>query len=318
MPEFSKSLGCIDAPYIYNPEQTIYSVPIGLDKSDHTLDFGRTQAVGTIIIADGAPDATDIQLEMILRTNDESLLESVDLHIPEGISDDGTASIVRLTTPAIDSSSCMRYDVVLRVPTQLKKLAIKTRGIAQIKFAPEAQVSLNTLFVTMFGTTEHDMILPHANIRADELHLQMNRGWLVGEVSLVEKTVINTQNGDAVSNIHVLPVPLQTEGEKPAQAEFETTTGSGRSDFFYVTDRGAPHRPISSMHIASRNGDLYLTYKEAEFSGQVDLQAKSYSSTGVQGTFGHKEGEELPWVGDANGGDKLVAKSNKGWIGLYF
>ena len=107
--------------------------------------------------------------------------------------------------------------------------------------------------------------------------------------------------------------------EPPTLAKFQTTTGDGRSDIFYVSDHGSPHRTIEAHHRSSRNGDLYLTYKDAEFSGQVSLEAKSYTAYGLQGSVnGPNKDIEPPWHGDKNGQDRLTIQSKNGWVGLYF
>lgn len=319
MPKFSSSLGCADAPYIYNAETTTYSVPMG-PKSDHAVNLRRANAVGTVTIAEGAPGATDIQFEMTLRTNDKALLDSVAFTVPtqDEIEEGLARSEVTLSTPTTSGSTCMRYDVVVRVPHSLKKLAVMTGGssVAQVQFAPEAQVALDELYVTMYGLASDNMLLPHANVRAKKLSLEMTNGWLVGAASIVESTSIKTQNGAANTHVEVFPVAVDVDGTTPPVATLDTATGTGRTDIFYINDLGAPHRPISSTHISSRNGDLYLTYKKAEFNGKLDVQAKSFTATGVQNMFS-KNGTS-PWVGNAEGGDSLVAHSNNGWVGLYF
>lgn len=318
MPEFGSSVGCANAPYIYNGEPTTYSVALG-ENGDHTVELRRAAAVGTVTIADGPSDQTDVKIEMTLRTTDKSLLDSVIMAVPspEDIADGMARSEVALTTVAPTGASCMRYDVVVRVPQAMKKLSIMTRAVAQVQFAPEAQISLDSLFVTMYGESVanmKNMLLPHANLRAKDLRLEMTRGWLVGEASIVDKTTIVTQSGDALANVKVYPVPANDEDASTAY--LETTTGAGRTDIFYINDLGAPHRPISSRHISARNGDVYLTYKDAEFNGTLEVKAKSWTATHVENTFS-KDGT-APWVGSADGGDSLLAQSNSGWMGLYF
>ena len=80
MPAYSASLGCANAKYIYNPDQTIYSIPIGA-KADHSVDI-RGGAYGTLLLTQGSADAQDIQLEMTLRTDNKALLDSVSMQYP--------------------------------------------------------------------------------------------------------------------------------------------------------------------------------------------------------------------------------------------
>ena len=313
MPEYSKSLGCGDAKFIYNPEQTIYSIPIGVSKADTSVTI-RGRAVGTIILADGAADAEDIKLEMVLRSDKKELLDGVKFRYPtiDDIKEGLSESIVHLDTPTT-MDSCMRYDIVLRVPPALKELSIKASSVTQLKFAEDAQVTLDSLRVSLQaigGKSDLSMVLPHANVRAKQLSLATYNGWLVGDVSIVDSTELATHQGAAVMNVHVYPRAADTT------ALLTTRSGNGRADVFYESDPGAPHRAIASTH-RGRKGDLYLTYKNAEFAGHVNVKAKSWSATGLQDAF-NRTSTELPWVGDKNGGDMLTAESPSGWVGLYF
>ena len=312
MPKFSTSLGCPDAPYTYNPDHTTWTVPVGAS-DDHAINLSG-EGFGTLTIDEAPSAATDVEFTMVLRSSDKSLLDSVSLALPESKSE------IDLTTPRIPagSSACMRYDITVRVPHNLRKLGIQARSTTQVRFAPGAHVALDKLTVTMHSTSGDNMLLPSTGVQAKDLKLEMTGGWLVGEVALVDSTKLYTQRGSAVANVEVYPVALDTEDydTNPPEAVLESATGSGRTNIFYINDLDSPHRPISSRHLSSRNGDIYLTYKKADFNGRVELKAPSYSATGVHGLF-EKNGT-TPWVGNADGGDYLFAESNKGWIGLYF
>ena len=310
MPKFSTSLGCSDAPYTYSADHTTWTIPVG-DGDDHAVNLDG-QAFGTLTIDEVAPGATDVEFTMVLRTNDKSLLDAVSLAFP------ASKSEVDLSTPKFSGSSCMRYDITLRVPANLKKLGIRARSTTQVRFASGAHVSLDKLSVTTYGDSTDNLLLPNTGVLAKHLALEMTRGWLVGEVALVDSVDLKTQRGDAMANVEVYPIALDTEDydTNPPEAVLETATGSGRTNIFYINDLESPHRPISSRHLSSRNGDLYLTYKKAEFNGHVEVKAASYTATGVQGLF-EKNGT-VPWVGKPDGGDYLLAQSNKGWVGLYF
>ncbi|OBZ67196.1 hypothetical protein A0H81_12872 [Grifola frondosa] len=282
MPEYSTSLGCSDVPHLYNGSEVSWVVPVSVNKQDHSINL-RGGAVGTLMIAQGASDATEIKYEMTLRTDDSSLLNDVILHYPtaEEMEDDAESSRVLFTTPFITTSACMRYDLTLFVPPNLKKLHVQVHSVTHVKFDTDSNINLGTLFVTMYGIDKRSMLLPHQGVHADHLALELMSGWLVGDVAIVETTKLTTQRGDAVANVH-------------------TTTGAGRTDIFYVNHPGFPHRPISSTHRSSKNGDIYLTYQEAEFNGTVELTAKSFTAIGMQGAMG-----EPRWVGNKDGGDKM-------------
>ncbi|KAL6307841.1 hypothetical protein BKA93DRAFT_21842 [Sparassis latifolia] len=319
MPEFSTSLGCSNAPYIYNATDTTFLVPVGLNNADHEIEI-LGKAVGTLTFVQGDSDATDVKYDITLRADQDGLFDSILLQhstayeIEHGISNSHT----RLAT-TYESSACMRYDIKVSVPPTLKNLAVSTRTVTHIKFDTDSMFDFDKLSVSMRAMMETGhLLLPHTGVHAGMLLFDISRGWLVGDVAIVDKTTLSTSKGDAVMNVHVHPVP--STADLPATAELQTTTGTGRTDVFFVSSAGHVHRPISSTHSSLRGGEMYLTYKEAEFKGEVDLSAKSYSASGLQGSMMRHGGMggELPWVGDKNGGDKIVAQSPNGWIGLYF
>ncbi|EMD37637.1 hypothetical protein CERSUDRAFT_114287 [Gelatoporia subvermispora B] len=315
MPEFNTSLGCQNAPFVYNSGMTTFTVPVSPTTLDHAMDF-RGKAVGTITIAQGAVDATEVKYEMMLRTDDESLFNNVVVDYPSTDHiDAGAQSRFLLSTSTWVSTACMRYDVTIYIPPNMKEIDLLTHTVAQVKFDTDSNFDFGKLWVTMFTMGDNNLLLPHTGVHASDLRLEMFAGWMVGDVAIVDKTALVTQQGSAVMNVHVHPVP--SSSEPPATASLQTTTGSGRSDLFYENHSGHPHRPISSVHRSSRNGDLYLTYKNADFNGVIDLSAQSWSARGMQGSVNKVTGE-LPWVGNKEGGDSIVASSQRGWIGLYF
>src|SRR5882762_8447665 len=99
MPAFSTSLGCMDAPHLYNGSQVTFMAPVNTQHQDHVL-LTSGGAVGTLTLADGEPDAHEIKYEMVLRASDEALLDSVFFEYPE-YNDEKTItrSRVSMTTP---------------------------------------------------------------------------------------------------------------------------------------------------------------------------------------------------------------------------
>ncbi|KIJ67906.1 hypothetical protein HYDPIDRAFT_107438 [Hydnomerulius pinastri MD-312] len=310
MPEYSKSLGCLSASHYYNGPKTNFSVPLGQTLDDNTLNIFGSGAVGTIFLTEGQLDAEDVVYEFSLRRDDKDSFDDVSV-----LAEDGEFT---LETPlALAQSTCMRFDITAYLPRNLKKLSINSQLATQVKFAEEGLVVLDDLAVTLSNfANDLDMILPSHAIQAKTVSLETRRGWLVGDVTITDKTSISTERGDAVANLHVSPVASLS-----GAATLETTSGSGRMDVFYKTPKSFDKRPISSTHASQRGGDLYLTYKEAEYSGNVEVKAKSYTTTGLQGMMPQTPGQGntgLPWVGSPDGGDSLKVSSPSGWVGIYF
>jgi len=237
----------------------------------------------------------------------------------------GHSTSAALTTPLfIDpGKSCMRYDMTIYVPSTLKTLEISAHSVTQVQFHPDARIMLDSLLVKMYAMDDKNMLLPSTGVRATNMEVNSYRGWIVGDMTIVNSTTVTTAQGDCVANVHVHPNPPINQ-EHPEPAYLSTTNGNGRADFFYENDHAYPHRPIVSSHTSSRKGDLYLTYKNAEYSGTIDLKAQSYTAHGMQGSVTSRPGQgengtkTLPWAGNKDGGDKLAISSPRGWVGLYF
>ena len=320
MPAFSTSLGCMDAPHLYNGSQVTFLAPVNTQHQDHSF-LSSGGAVGTLTLADGEADAQEIKYEMVLRASDETLLSSVYFEYPEYNEDKIiTRSRVSMTTPPGSGGSCVRYDMTMYVPPNLKNLDIILHTTTQVQFAPGAHVNAENLFVTLYSTDSNNMIVPSKDLTSRRQALEVYRGWIVGDASIVKETSISTQRGNGVANVKLHPAHLSgSDSFEPAV--LRTTTGSGRSDFFYLGEK-AFKRTIDSTHISSKNADVYLTYTGAEFSGKIEMSSKSFTMSGVWKIDTSRPiGDDIPkythFVGDINGSDR-ISISSRGWTGLYF
>ncbi|PPQ95340.1 hypothetical protein CVT26_008185 [Gymnopilus dilepis] len=318
LPEFSSSLGCLDAPYIYNKSEVTVSVPLGTLNKDHAFDI-RGSGVGTITVLDGDADATEVKYELTIRSDEQSLLDKVSFAYPE-INSDKTVSRSRFvietsqfTSP--DQPHCTRFDVKMYVPPNAQKLHLASHSPAQVKFAPGTRAKIGELFVTLFSMDANNMIVASPEVIADKTALEVYRGWIVGEASIVSELDITTQRGDGVANVKVTPT-LPSEASNPDKVVLRTTTGAGRSDFTFFS-RKEFKRQIESIHTSSKNGDVYLTYREADFSGKIQLQSKSFTATGLQRLPMQIGQKWTHYVGDEDGRDTITV-SSRGWTGLYF
>ncbi|KAJ3505039.1 hypothetical protein NLJ89_g7622 [Agrocybe chaxingu] len=333
LPEFG-SVGCTDASYTYNNTAVTIHAPIGTRHHDHALDV-RGYAVGTITIADGALDSKDVKYEILVKTNSKDLEKDVAFDYPytdpNGIVTKSRLIMDTTRIPGVDSTKCMKYDIKVFVPPNLKKLQIGSHSsVTHVQFAPGSRINTDDLFVTLYDMDEHNVIVINEDVKSKKVSLEVIRGWIVGDVSVVGEASITTQRGDGKSNIKFHPA-LPFDTANPEKVAVRTVTGAGRSDFAFI-GRKETKRPIDVTHMSSRNGDLYLTYKEAEFNGKVELNTKSYTVTGARSIHAgsrtprnvrrdddddKEDGNWTHYVGDKDGGDKLYVNS-RGWAGLYF
>ncbi|KAJ7065240.1 hypothetical protein C8F01DRAFT_1020461 [Mycena amicta] len=316
MPVFSTSLGCADAPYIYSAQPTSFNVPVGAN-DDHGIDV-RGGAVGTIILLEGAPTATKVKYELTLRSSDRNLLNDVILEHAPDQEDRVKDSHLLIATTHPEGDACIRYDVRMFIPPTLKKLHVAAHALSHVQFDPDSFIQLDEFYVTLFASYSHNMIIPHNNIRAHTMALEVFKGWIVGDVSLDSSTKITTQRGSGVMNVRVHPTPALDPAD-PGVASLRTTSGSGRTDIFYVDQDSHVHRPMDNVHMSSMNADMYLTYKDSHYRGRIELSSNSYSATGLNKLEGGgtEENKWTHWVGDDQGADQISVKS-RGWVGVYF
>lgn len=301
----------MSASHSYNGTESIkVSIPIAEDGA-HKFDI-RGGSVGTFVISQGLSNAKEVQYDIALRSDDEEALRKVSI-IQAG---DGHSSLL-IDTPRLlaGNPSCMRFDVVVYVPRNLEVLWVASHVAAHIRFDPSSTLdTLERLQVTSFSMNQKSMILPHAHLRPKRVILQAFGGWIVGDISIVETTSINTQNGAAQAYVRL------HAAHGLEAANLQTTTGAGRSDFFYVNEA---RRQIDSTHISSQNGPVYLTYKQAGFSGKIAMKSKAYSAEGVVELLPaeHSAENDQPqwthWHRDKDGKDSIIINS-RGWTGLYF
>ena len=334
MPEFSTSLGCLDAAHFYqdSKEGVYYTIAIGSDVDhDLVIDGG---AVGTIVLAPSI-DADDhsVKVRTTVRTSDSRLLNSVEVHTPESSplppSQAPSASYFKLLTPtyAEGVDTCMRYDLTVYIPPTLRSLRLSAGSVAQVKVEfDDSPRELHELFLDLGSNAAVNLILPSATLIADNAKINMRGGYLVGALPVANSTVINTSRGDAITKLDVfttgyeLPETDQDDQSGKDFAHLYSVSGAGRTDFTY---ENRAMRPIKSEHIVKTykpsSTELRLTYKDAAFNGKIDLNAPSYSLRNVESDrFGSRpDGEREFWVGDKEGGDHLKI-ATPGWVGLYF
>jgi len=304
MPEYSKSLGCLHAPFTYPTETFDGGIPTWI--SLHLTGA----AVGTVLLTQS--DTRSAEISMILGTNEQPLLDKVSASMD--LDSDAHSSKFRLSTPSAAASedACMRFDIIVHVPSGLSTLSIKSQSVVQIKYDENAPISATEIIIDMASTQPDNLLLPSDQVSVNRTNLMMRAGYLVGSLSFGDKAEI-TAHGTATTNLQVTPLPASADA--PA-AGLGTSAGSGRTDIIY---KNPNRRMISSTHISS-GGDLYLTYKDAGYNGSVQVAATSWRSSGIQGGFGPRPSNpnaEWPWVGDKDGPDHLVVKTS-GWAGTFF
>lgn len=322
MPVFSTSLGCEGNNFFYkdSPNGVPYTVPVSEEFHDHSLKLTGS-GVGTITVKNAPAGVKDVVYNIVLHGTDREVIDTSEIEIESPSSGEGTSLL--FNTPKIplsETSRCVRFDLIMSVPSSLEVLKIGARAVSQVKF--DADLDLKKLSVILFKLDEKNMILPTEKVFADTINFEVFQGWIVGETTISKSTEITTQRSNGVAHLKVHPAkpedPLRLD-----TASLRTTTGSGRTDITYIAN--PTKRPIDSVHLSQKNGDVYLNYKQARYNGKIAMKSKSYSMTGTLPIAGGGDSiggraDEPEWThtaGDSDGDDRIEV-SSRGWTGLYF
>lgn len=324
MPAFGKNLGCDHASAFYKDSPKGYTMDVAAPKGFHDLKIQGAGA-GTLTITTAPSDAQNVSYSIIMRGTDQPLLNLVKMQLTES----KHGSNLAMMTPTISradrdsGAKCIKFDVVLSVPPSLKELHVLTYSTVQVKFDESVHLDMKRISIVSMSTDKNSMILPSPNFHASEqMTLETYNGWIVGDVSLDQSAVIDTQRGDGVAHVRIIQSDEHQTDEK---ASLQTATGAGRSEFTYIAAKKSK-RTVDSRHISARNGDVYLKYEGADFNGKIAMSSRSSTIHGEVTNlkpFGQRvtrREDTTEWThtrGDANGSDTLRVESN-GWTGLWF
>ncbi|KAH8828304.1 hypothetical protein DL96DRAFT_1602620 [Flagelloscypha sp. PMI_526] len=325
-PVYSESLGCHNAPFIYNSSSFSLFSPMGKDNNNHVLDI-KGLAVGTISLARGDDDLKEVMYEITIRTNDEERLDGIHITQPHITDDSETVLTSRLMintgfVKPESEDSCVRFDIVLYMPPSLEKIHVASHAAqTHVRFDPDVDMEvLKSLFVTLYSTSSQNLILPHERLRSPKMSLEVFNGWIVGDILVHDDTKIKTQRGHGVTDVkvHASGSPSDTP------ASLYTVTGGGRTDIEYVG--GSERRAMRNVHLSTDpDAKMFLKYSDAAFSGRIEMGAPKFESPKIQpleSTVGIEEHDDsimhrqwTHYYNDVNGPDELNIDS-RGWAAL--
>jgi len=295
------------------------------DRHDHGIDF-RGGAVGTVTVfsAPAGSDPHNVRYEISLLGNDQDFIQHSVIKTPKvdaaGHVYTSEVTVVTSVIPKDRPNVCGRFDVKMYIPPTLEKLHISSHSLAHIRYDKSANIKLQALYVTLYSMDADNLIQTSDNIISDQIALEVTRGWIVGDVAVVEETNVRTQRGDGNVNVHVHPQQPRNP-VNPEVAVLGTTTGAGKTQVVVHANNGW-RRPIEASHISAMNGPVELTYKDAGINGLVGVEAKELKETGMEelqsGEVGGENGRQWThWVGSKTGTDRIVV-SSRGWVAMYF
>jgi hypothetical protein len=309
MPQFGSIPPCQDAKFLWNgQEENVFNVAVKADEPWHSSQvFGN--GAGTLVVTQGLPDQKEVVYKVSLKTNKEELFNHVSL-------EEKLEGRFSMFMGPYMQDACLRYDVTMLVPQNLRKLVIQSDSFTHLKFDPNAKLNLESISITSkYQGSEDVLVLPSKDTKAERMSLNVWRGWIVGDISVMNTTMISTQNGDAVIHVKAYAsAPL--DNDLPETATFQTISGAGRTDVTYISPQEFSHRPIKTTHRSGRKGDIYLNYKDAGFSGLVELPKSNYWVTGPLNKLALPEGPFTHYVNSAEGVDRMNINSQTGSVSL--
>ncbi|KAF8152996.1 hypothetical protein B0H34DRAFT_677217 [Crassisporium funariophilum] len=348
----SRVLNCplYPANGVYKDGPITLVAPVGTAEQDHTFDL-RGPAVGTLTLASNPdPEVTDVMYDVLI-TGEPSRLAEVKISYPDVDKDGDVAhSHLNITTPSgLDANSqrntglkswtwrsCMRYEITLYVPQNLKKLRVITHAVTHVAFATTSHINLQDLTLSINdaeprGWANYDsLIVPHESLHADKLSIITESAWIIGGVSAMDETIIKNRNGRTKLNVFQGP---PKNFDQPEPAVLKTYTSNGLTEVNYNSQGGYRKRPIRSTHTTYRSGNLNLFYGEADFNGRLRLDTPM-ALPGPIGSLRYErpdgdnyDEDSEAWTnsyGNQDGGDEMIVRSNqkvymfmiRGWRGL--
>jgi hypothetical protein len=283
------------APHLWHNSTVIRSVPLGEDGAHEFAVYGP-RAVGTVIVTAAPPDQTNVTYALTVRATHATELAWTTWRV------DGTSAILAMSGN-IDQRSCIRYDIMMRVPPGAS-LSLELDALAHVHLAGGRE--LRSLEAALYSREPKNLLVVHEDLQANNIALRASGGYIVGGVSVAQHTLIDSEDGTAILNLDVFPNAPHANSSGPAI--FTTKSSSSRSDIRYHAS--APHRPLSSRHSASHKGHLYLNYTDASFNGVLNVDAGRTSMHNIN------YDSNTRYAGDRNGEDRLEVHTG-GWVGLY-
>ena len=244
MPEFSSSVQCPSAQFIFGPDHdqngVTYAVPA--PKGILSLDISGA-ATGSLLVSHNS-EIEEPKISLLARADVEDSLSKFVVDISSGT--------WVLRTPLV-SAACMDFAMHLQLPTELKNLTIVSRSLTQVKFTSDGKpmdlVSLNVLLASQDHRT---LLLPSSAFTVSDMDLSVRGGYIVGDAAFRNIALVSTRRGDANTKLSLITRDEVFGSEQAPR--LVTETGDGIATFHY---QNAAHRHIDARH-SSTGGKLYL------------------------------------------------------------
>jgi hypothetical protein len=317
--------GCYNEPSssVLNGSQVLLQVPPG-QAGQHTFTL-QGGASGHLTLASSPdPNSPVITYDIVIQSNPPSLDKVSFFQPPPGsIVSPSTDFLIDTPTTMVQTSltdppACMRFDITMYIPRNLRQLTVRVSTPVQITFSPQAHIELDNL--SLFMTSPHPKCRIDAfeSLQATSLTVEMNTGLVQGLLSITESSEITNWNGSIELDI----IPNPSRNFFNASTALLRTTTYGKVDIRYIRNQAFRRRPIESWHTMGIQATSIgsFDYGCSGFNGLLYSNSTDYNITNAKfwKTKANPSGQN-PWpiiIGNKTGEDRVYIVSGSGSIVL--
>lgn len=317
--------GCYNEPSspVLNGSQVLMYIPTG-QAGQHIFTI-QGGASGQITLA-SAPDNTaqEIVYDIVIQSNPPSLEKVTFSQLPPGpVIGPSTDFVIDTPTTMVQTSptappACMRFDVTMYIPRNLRQLTVNVSTPVQINFSPQAHVELDNLSISITSTHPKCRIDSSGSLQAAFLDIEMDTGLIQGPISIGESTKITNWNGE----IELDTIPNAPRDLLNPSTALLQTTSYGKVTIRYLRNFAYRRRPIQSWHTMGIQDTSIgsFDYGCSGFNGLLFSNSTNYNITNAS-YWPQKEGPSgnASWpiiIGNRTGGDEIYIVSGSDSIVL--
>lgn len=312
--------GCCQEPSnATNNSRLLVVVPSG-QATDHTFVVQGGSSGHVTLASSPDPSDTSITYDIFIEGNPESISKFGPVN--PGLGPIATDFVINTPTdlnpPGSDGPpSCMRFDITMYIPSNLKRLAVNVSTPVQITFSPQGHVALDQVSINVSSTHPNCRIDCSESLQARNLTVEMNGGIIHGAISIGDYAQIINWNGQ----IQLDTIPnVSSDLSKPSTATLSTTTANGKVDIRYLRNQAHRKRRIESYHTMGTKVTSVgrFDYGCSGFNGQLFANTTSYNVTdmslwGPPGPPGRPPNTRAV-LGNQTGDDAIYVKAGTGSV----
>lgn len=270
------------------------------------------------------PSDTSVTYDFFIEGNPELLSKFRSINPSNGPITTPQTNFV-INTPAFNnpgsngSPSCMRFDITVYIPSNLKKLVVNISTPVQITISPQGHVALDEVSISLSNAHPNCRIEASESLQARRLTVEMSRGIIEGAISIGDYAEITNWSGQ----IKLDTIPNASFNlSSPSTARLLTTTTNGGVEIRYFWNRAHRKRRIESYHTTGTATSVgRFNYGSSGFRGQLSVNLTSYNVTdmswkppGMAPNISAQNETTLPIFINQTGDDRIYINAGTGSV----